>query len=127
MNKIETLNGRITRADIFLEDHGIWTSFVYIDHEHGSQGFGGYFLAGEAMRLWVVGVCQVLDVDSWSAVAGKYCRVVCDHGKIHALGNITSDKWLDFGAMLRSREANEKEHRGSTVPLLKRQDIILPS
>jgi hypothetical protein len=123
---IETLNGKITSADIFVEDHGIWTSVVHIDHENGSQGFGCYFLSGESMRLWIVGVCQVLGVDAWSKVAGKHCRVMCDYGKIHALGNIIKDEWLHFESLLKTTKADDQGHRKATVELLKKQDIQLP-
>lgn len=42
--------GKVKDVDLFIEDHGILTLFIYLDFGITSQGFGGYHLGSENQK-----------------------------------------------------------------------------
>lgn len=93
-NETETFNARISSASLYLEDHGFWTSFVHLEMGGSGQGFGGYALKGEAMHIWVEGVCEALDVTNWSKLSGMIVRAKRENGLLVAIGHPIEDKWF---------------------------------
>lgn len=100
----EIKNAIVLSADIFVEDHGLLTSFLTLDYgDGGQQGFGGYVLlaprAEDPLRsncgLWVWRVLHVAGVERWSQLPGRVVRVeVDDHVGIEAIGHAVRDVWF---------------------------------
>lgn len=88
------MNARILSTTLGHDDHGP-SSFVHVEHEHGQQGFGGYSMSvGPAMKHWVLGVLDVLEVHTWEKLPGTYCRVKVEDGLIASIGHIIKDQWF---------------------------------
>lgn len=79
-----------------IEDHGIFTSFVYLEWEGGGIGVGGYVLGGQSGIDFIKEILNVIGVDNWEYLKGKYCRV--ELGGLgetaKGIGNLLKDKWL---------------------------------
>lgn len=101
----EIKNARIGSTMLGVEDHGILTAFLYLDYDSSSQGFGGYSLDGFNKELdkrvgsaygmeFIKRVLNVLEVDNWENLKGKYCRADSEHYKVHGIGHITKDQWF---------------------------------
>ena len=88
---METKNAKITGTMLGLEDHNIFTCFVYLDYGSASQGFGGYFL--KSYPTMIQDILNVVGVRSWEELKGKYVRVVADSNKIIRIGHVIEDKW----------------------------------
>lgn len=90
---IKEENAMIKNVDIFIEDHGILTSFVNIKFNYGHQGFGGYNLRGEYLFRWVSGILEITDKSKLNQLSDIPVRVVIKNGLIKAIGNFLEDKW----------------------------------
>ena len=91
---METKNAIIKSVEIAIEDHGLLTAWVHLDYGCAEQGFGGYALDKSA-GVFLRRVMEVVGVSSWDALRGKSVRVLGDHSKLIALGNIVLDKWFN--------------------------------
>lgn len=93
-----TENGIITSASIFIEDHGILTSYIHIEMaDNCHQGFGGYSLSGGAASIWIRGVLDVLELDKWEALAGRPLRIKKKDiwgEPILSIGHIIKNQWF---------------------------------
>jgi len=100
-------NARITSTTLGYEDHGIMTWFLDLDYGGSGQGAGGYVLNGydkennkKTPSIWcgktIMAILDVLGVDKWEALPGTYIRVKYDYDKVHAIGHLLKDQWLDF-------------------------------
>jgi len=105
---IETRNARIKKASLFIEDHGLWTSYLHLEWENSGQGFGGYRLHGEWMYQWVKNVCATVGVSRWEDLEGKHVRIKADYGKVHAIGHIIEDRWLNWSEHAKALQAERK-------------------
>jgi hypothetical protein len=123
MEKTEVVNAIIDSATIGFSRGFILDSWVQLNYESGSQGFGGFVLGGtpdakagdhsgpNIAAEWIVSILRAADVDTWSALPGKSVRVRRGEGwggKVLAIGHITkSDRWFcpeeRFTAMLAER------------------------
>lgn len=108
---METKNAIITSTMLGIEDHGVMLFYLYLDYgDGGHQGAGGYILdtpikqgntflrrvgTAEGLSL-IMKVLEVVGVRKWEDLKGKYVKVKSDFGKVHAIGNIIKDEWLDF-------------------------------
>ena len=110
MSLREIKNGVIKSVSIGY-DHGCLTAWLYLDHENGSQGFGGYALdsppesregSGRIPTVFagyfINRVLETVGVDSWEKLPGRSIRVDADYGKVHRIGNFLKDKWFDPAA-----------------------------
>jgi hypothetical protein len=98
-----TLNAIIENPRIFIEDHGMWTSYLMLHHERGVQGYGGYNLDFPgSMLLWVSGVCKLVGVDDWASLRGKHIRIKQTNWKITAIGHYLEDRWFNFEEALKN-------------------------
>lgn len=103
MNNNEIINAKITGTMLGLEDHGIFTSYLYLDYEKGmSQGFGGYVLGDKYGSYYIKEILRVVGVEKWEDLKGKHIRVKRDLAQpsgwgysIKAIGNILEDIWFD--------------------------------
>jgi hypothetical protein len=41
---------------------------------------------------------EVVGVGKWEDLPGKHVRVKADFGRVHSIGHILKDEWLDFEA-----------------------------
>lgn len=92
----EIHNAKITGTMLGVEDHGIFTSFVYLEWEGAGIGFGGYVLGGQSGIDFIREILEVVGVEKWEDLKGKYVRVEMDGlGRpCKGIGNILKDKWL---------------------------------
>lgn len=104
---IETKNAKITATRLGTEDHGIMSFMLFLDYGGLCQGAGGYVLdtydETKKKRVPTVltgaivdEVLRVVGVDSWEKLSGQYIRVKSDWDKVHSIGNLLKDVWLDF-------------------------------
>lgn len=95
-NNEEVFNARISSANLSIE-HGVWTSCIQLDGGAWSQMFGGFALKGEAMHIWVDGVCAALGVEDWAGLPHNIVRGKREggpNGRIVAIGHPIEDKWF---------------------------------
>ena len=109
-SQMEIKNAKIESTMLGIEDHGIMTCYLYLDYgDSGHQGFGGYGLdepkkdkndefVGRVGSAWgmqfIMKILDVVGVEKWEDLPGKYVRVEAEHDKVHKIGNITKDKWF---------------------------------
>lgn len=105
MAKDEIINVKISKPRLYVEDHGCLTfDFVIQGHGFGCC-FGGYSI-GNIRDKSAIGaglsammhIMEVVGVDCWEDLDGKYCRVVDPGlgGCITKIGNFIDDKWFDI-------------------------------
>lgn len=106
---MEIKNAKITGTMLGREDHGIMTFSIYIHTDMYDCGVGGYALDGydreaktrvfSAKSMEAVSkVLEVVGVDTWEKLPGKYIRVK-DAGwgsTIDEIGNLIEDKWFNL-------------------------------
>ena len=104
MEQREILNAIITGTTLDIGDRGFLQGWIFIDHERGSQGFGGYVLylpksfshhkleslAGHFIQRTL----EVAGADKWENLKGKTIRVNFSHSKIEGIGHIVKDDWF---------------------------------
>lgn len=108
MDTIETKNARIDSTFLGIEDHGIMTFVLGLDYgDSGHQGAGTYALdewdevnskrRGMSKSIELIRkILEIVSVEKWEDLEGKFIRVKAEHCKVHAIGNITKNEWLDF-------------------------------
>ena len=111
MSEIRT--ARIQYTHLGWEDHGLFTLCIGLDYGSGAQGFGHLILSnydkatdrqvGTAYGMdLIMRICAVVGVNTWEELKGKHCRTDADYSKIHRLGNLLKDNWLDPAALFAS-------------------------
>lgn len=92
-NESQTFNAKIDFATLSVEYPGIWSSTIRFSCGHK---FGGYHLKGEAMAIWVVGICDALGIEDWGSLGGQIVRCKGDgsFGPVSAIGHPIEDKWF---------------------------------
>lgn len=108
MSDVETKNAKITGTMLGWEDHGILSFMLYLDYGSGGcQGAGGYCLddyckhkdkrIGTASGLnLIMRIMKIVGVEKWEDLKGKHIRAKAEHCRVHAIGNLLKDDWLDF-------------------------------
>ena len=86
---------RITGTMLGFEDHGILSSYVYLEYATpgekiggSGQGFGGYGLRGKFASFWLDGVLKAVGVDEWEKLKGKMVWVDAEHSKVHSITGV---------------------------------------
>lgn len=119
---MEIKNAIITSTMLGIEDHGIMSFYLYLDYGGSGQGAGGWCLdtpieqGGTFIRrigtagglTLIMEILKIANVEKWEDLKGKYIRVKSDYGKVHAIGNILTDKWLDFEQFFKEVKAFTK-------------------
>ena len=106
-------NVKITDTRLTMRDHGCLTLDIYFEGQC-TGGFGGYVLGHgyvganefEADGSGLVAMMKIMDVvgvDDWEALPGKYIRIVDPGlgGVTTKIGNIIEDKWFDIDAFFK--------------------------
>lgn len=125
MKEPMTGNAKIESTMLGLEDHGIMTAYLNLDYGGSGQGFGGYgfcqpikdeagkFLCRRGTAYgceWIRRVLEVVGVEKWEDLPGKYVRVVYDWGKVYRIGNIIKDEWFspeELGEKMKLAESSK--------------------
>lgn len=103
--KDQVMNAKIESTRIGNDDHGSLDIYVFVDHECGHQGFGGWALylpkgfthhemnsiAGH--HLWRI--MEIADVETWDKLPGEAIRVRIENGFIVAIGHIVKEDWYE--------------------------------
>lgn len=104
-------NVRITATKLSMGDHGCLTFYIFVDGGGWGCGIGGYCIGHgylgcdedffDATSKGLVAMMRIMDVvgvEKWEDLPGKYIRVETDGwgDDIHKIGNILKDKWFDF-------------------------------
>ena len=94
-NKVEVHNAAIKRTFLGIEGHGIFTFSIELEFGVGGQCFGNYALISGSKPNHSISllkdIINVVGVDSWEKLLGKYVRVVQSHCKVYGIVNITKD------------------------------------
>jgi len=101
-NGVEEKNAIVEGFEVFIEDHGILTAYLYLDYGEGShQGFGGYALqspahpgALNAAGIFIRRVLEICEVDRVSECAGKTVRARASFSGVEAIGHVVKDDWF---------------------------------
>ena len=100
-------NARIQSTMLGREDHGIMTFMINISSDGFYCGVGGYCLdrfdsakqtrvfRAESMEA-ISKVLEVVGVDKWEDLPGKYIRFEDNGSIITKIGNIIEEKWFDI-------------------------------
>ena len=76
-----------------------------------SGGFGGFHLGGPVMSMFVLGVLDALEVESWNDLPGTACRIESEGwgGKAALrIGHLLKEQWFDPRKMKEALEAKEQ-------------------
>ena len=103
-------NALIESTMLGFEDHGCMVLFLHLKYAGAGQGFGGYGLdepihdangnflhrQGHAFGMELIKrILETVGVDSWEKLPGKYVRADHEDSKVHRIGHIIEDRWLD--------------------------------
>jgi hypothetical protein len=103
-------NAKITSTMLGIEDHGIFTAWLYLSWDGSSQGFGGYILDeprkdaqgkhlgrfGTAYGMdWIAGLMRALRIEKWEDLPGTFVRIEHEHAHIHRIGHLLEESWFD--------------------------------
>lgn len=75
-----------------VEDHGLLTSWLYMQGDWGCQGFGGLCLKNEAGPLWKSSLCSVFGVRDFEDIKGRQCFIL--------------RSWPDYGSSIEGVEVD---------------------
>lgn len=115
--KIE--NATISGTTLGIESHGIMSLWVHLDGDSWGQGFGGYILdysnsftkQRDATGFGIIlirSILEAIDVENWEDLQGKNVRADKDHSKVHRLGHITKNRWVDIEAIAARYRTDDK-------------------
>ncbi len=105
----EIINAKIRYVSISMADHGVLTFNLGLDLGASFCCFGGYvighgyldakeFDATDKGLTAMMKIMDVVGVEKWEDLEGKYCRVKSDGwgSSIKIIGNIMDDKWFNI-------------------------------
>jgi len=111
-------NAKIMDTMLGFDEHGIATFNLQFELELGCIGYGGYVLYSPGVNGKCTGsafgctaifeLLQVVGIDSWEQLKGKYCRLDIEEGRgpVKRIGNLVKDRWYDLGEIFeRTRSA----------------------
>jgi len=113
---MEILNARVESTRLGF-DQGRMSFWLYLDYGGLSQGWGGYVLdprEGDISPTPPFGIVairktlEVVGVESWESLVGKYVRAKCCNERVEAIGNILEDEWLDLAELSAAMSRGDK-------------------
>lgn len=105
---VEVVNMKIEGTFLGIE-RGCLTFSLTLNGDGLGCGFGGWSL-GRAGSDLIREVLNVVGVEAWEELPGKYVRVRIEDQRSTAIGHITSNKWLNIAEWLEQWKA---EHGGT--------------
>ena len=122
----EIENAKITSVSLTMADHGCLTYWIFLEMNGGGCGYGGYsigtgylgaksdeFKGSSAGLAAMMQIMNVIGVDKWEDLEGKYCRVVTEGwgSTIDTIGNIIKDQWFNQREFFKNyQKEKEKEN-----------------
>lgn len=120
----EVVNAKIIGTTLGIEDHGILTCQLHLEWPGAGISFGGYALdkwddkkkkrIGVGIGLeFIQRVMEVVGVEKWEDIKGKYVRLDTEGwgGKALGIGNLLEEDWLYPGQFFIEKEAEVKNDR----------------
>lgn len=106
---MEILNAKITNTKLTMESNGLLTFWIFLEGAGWGVGFGGYcighgyigadnFTATGSGLEAMMRIMDVVGVDTWEDLKGKFVRVKTDGWgqNVDIIGNIMKDNWFDI-------------------------------
>ena len=101
----EIRNAVIESTRLTVADHGVLSSWIYLDYGGAGQGFGGYCLATNPSRkgekgvthvcgLYLWRLLEIAGVDDYEKLPGRPIRVKATHNGITSIGHYLKDDWF---------------------------------
>lgn len=112
------INMKITNVSLNMKNHGILSFDLTLEGEGYGVIYGGYclgngYLGSDSFKGSAAGIeclmriMDVIGVDSWEDLNGKYCRIFTECGKtVKIIGNIIENKWFDIEAFFNEAKVN---------------------
>lgn len=110
-------NAKITDVSITMGDHGCLTFWITLEGGGWGCNFGGYcigkgylgadkFTATDKGLVAMMKIMDVIGVEKWEDLIGKYCRVrISSLGNpITMIGNVLCDKWFDIKEFFKAEQ-----------------------
>lgn len=114
-------NARITKVSLSMADHGCLTFGICVEGGGWGCVVGGwsighgycgadYFDSTGAGLVAMMKIMDVVGVEKWEDLQGKYIRVDSDGwgSTIHKIGNILKDDWFDIREFFKNAKPNDK-------------------
>ena len=101
-----------------INEHDTLTFWLDLDYGDATpiQGAGGIKLTGDESPMLgkpaislIRAVLEIVGVATWEELKGKQVRALVGN-RVHAIGNSTDDKWLDFKTLKISRRTELKNN-----------------
>lgn len=119
---MEILNAKITGTKLTMEDHGCLSFWIFLEGAGWGVGYGGYCIGhgyqgadkftatGDGLEA-MMRIMDVVGVDTWEDLNGKYVRVKTDGWgkKVDVIGNIMKDKWFNIKEFFEAKKGAENE------------------
>lgn len=118
---VKVENAKIESVTLSMADHECLTFGLVLKGYGWGCTVGGYCLGhgylgadeftaenGRGLEA-LMRIMDVIGVERWEDLAGKYCRVKSDGGAsiIKIIGNLINDKWFDIGAFFAEKSKGE--------------------
>lgn len=80
MTELQKTLAKITRADIGMEDHGIYGVNIDFDYGGSAQGTGWYSISNESGGPLIEAIMEAVGVRRWDQMVGKTVFALRDPG-----------------------------------------------
>ena len=121
---MEIENAKITNVSISMANHCSLVFEIGVEGAGWVCNIGGYKMASGMLNekpknfkaengaglVALMRIMDVVGVDRWEDLEGKYCRVKTEGwgGTIHCIGNILKDKWFDIREFFQNYKEKEE-------------------
>ena len=116
---MEKINMKITNVSLNMKNHGVLTFDLTLEGAGCGVVYGGFclgngYLGSDSFKGSAAGIeclmriMDVIGVDAWEDLKGKYCRILMSGwgDTVKVIGNIIEDKWFDIEAFFKEAKVN---------------------
>lgn len=96
---METLNAQIKATKLGFIANGICSFDLILDIQGGGGvAVGGWALNGSYGMNVIKRILEVVGVDTWEELEGKYIRIKDIHldDRVTSIGNLMKEEWINF-------------------------------
>ena len=96
---METLNAQIKSTKLGFIANGICSFDLILDIQGGGGvAVGGWVLDGPYGMNVIKRILEVVGVDTWEELEGKYIRIKDIHldDRVTSIGNLMKEEWINF-------------------------------